>query len=175
MRTLNTSAPRPYGTLAHAQEQLIRDVGGFAVAAKLAKRSISTLHDYTNHDKPGTNMPLHIAMKLEGKVESFPVTAHLASLSNLFLVRLAPSNVRNYWLNHVSRITKEFSDILQASHECLADDGKLDMSEARRLLKEIDEHLQVLADMRVAVATHIEELGQEMTAALRRDAGTKLT
>ena len=81
----------------------------------------------------------------------------------MLLIELPQPIAHMRWLEHISNITKEFSDILEKTYEHLSDDGEIDAIEARELMREIDEHLKVVGDMRVSV--QIRAQGREQTVA----------
>ncbi len=151
MRTVGSHAPRKYGTIAAATQKLINDVGGLKEAEAACERGKTVLHDYADPHKPDRSMPVHIVQILEREAGTHPVTEHLAAEAGLLVIEVPPETTDLEWLAHISRVSKEFSDVLRKTYEFLEDDGVIDTDEARFLLKEIDENLMVLADMREAV------------------------
>ncbi|GAB6051651.1 hypothetical protein JCM17960_04710 [Magnetospira thiophila] len=155
MRTVGSHAPRKYGTAAAATQQLINDVGGLKEAEKVCGRGKTVLHDYADPHKPDRSMPIHIVEALEKISGTHPVTEHLAAQAGLLVIDVPAEKTELEWLAHISRVSKEFSDVLRKTYEFLEDDGIIDEREARILLKEIDENLLVLADMRESVRLRV--------------------
>ncbi len=155
MRTVGSHAPRKYGTIAAATQKLINEVGGLKEAEAVCGRGKTVLHDYADPHKPDRSMPVHIVQILERMAGTHPVTEHLAAEAGLLVIQVPPESTDLEWLAHISRVSKEFSDVLRKTYEFLENDGVLDESEARFLLQEIDENLLVLADMRQAVRRRV--------------------
>lgn len=151
MRTLGTFTPRSYGSISEATAKLIDFVGGLVAADENCSRGKSQLQRYSDGNKPDTTIPVHVALELEAIIDEAPVTEHMAAANNMIAIHLPPPNSKRRWLEHVARITKEFSDVIDKASEFLQDDGDIDPNEASKLLKEIDENLTVLADMRYDV------------------------
>lgn len=156
MRTIGTHVPRPYGTSSDAQQKLIDDLGGLEKAAAYCERGKSMMQAYADHHQPDKTMPLHVIERLQQESKTNPITEYLANLAGMLLIELPEANAHMRWLEHISNMTREFSDILEKTSKYLADDGDIDASEARDLLRELDEHLQVVGDMRVAVQIRAE-------------------
>lgn len=157
MRTVGSHAPRKYGTVAAATQKLINDVGGLKEAEAVCGRGKTVLHDYADPNKPDRSIPVHIVEILERASGTNPVTEHLAAQASLLVIQVPSQKTDLEWLAHISRVSKEFSDVLRKTYEFLEDDGIIDEGEARVLLKEIDENLLVLADMRAAVSARLPD------------------
>jgi len=165
MRTSGSYAiERKYGTLAHAQAKLVKFLGGHEKAGKVAGLSTGHIQRCTSPNDKRTNLPLRCIEKMEATCNKYPVTEYLASKANLLLVQLSPVKTKKKWLKHAAVIAKEFGELLQKIAEFLEDDGDINEKEARVLLKEANDCLQVMADLKLAVEMRIEQ-GKKSSAA----------
>ena len=161
-RAVRPYKDRPAGSLVEAFTVLVQHAGGNKKAADVCGISRSRIQQLTDPDRK-EHIPVGHVIKLERHCRKYAVTHYLALQANMVLVQLPPPNSEKKWLSHISRITKEFSDVLRRCDEFLRDDGDIDPIEAEKLLVEINENLIVLGDMREAVALRARE--RETTAA----------
>lgn len=147
MRPVGTSSPRPYGEIEEAIRQLVSEVGGFAEAGQIIQKSPSTISSYLDPEKK-TSMTVGDLISLEKLSDNNPSIHFIARQFGYEIFKPIKSDGLNKWLEHISIITKEFSDLLHAAHRCLSDDGDIDAFESRRILKELDEHLSALCALR---------------------------
>lgn len=155
--------PESYGDLKTAVRTLLHTLGGEAKAADLCRVSKSTLSEYGNPTYADRNMPVDIALALEEAAGDFPITRHMAAAHSALVVALPSAADTTDWVTHLTRIGRESGDVFHRAGEYLANDGEIDNREAPTLLKELDELILAVADMREAVRMRLSTDNQPKT------------
>lgn len=155
MRPVGSSSPRPYGTPEEAVRLLITEVGGHSVATETINKARSTLNQYMNVDCT-TSIQLNDLVALEALSSHNPVIRHLARTFGYEIFKPTKNDAYKKWLGHISVITKEFSELLYTTHKYLEDDDDIDSREARKVLKELDDHMSALSALRGDLVARIE-------------------
>ncbi|MGB0919742.1 MAG: phage regulatory CII family protein [Alphaproteobacteria bacterium] len=148
---------RDYGSVKAAVAALIGAAGGEKAAAEKCRVGKSMLSDYANPNHEKTHMPVDVVMALEAETGQMAVTEHLASAHGCLLLKLPDADFDHDWTLHLARIGKESGDVFASCQEFLSDDMDIDDKEAPPLLKEIDELLAAVAEMRGAVASRLKD------------------
>lgn len=145
------------GTLKAAVTDLIEQCGGFQRAAVIARVSRSQLFRYGNdsEDDANTHMPADIVAALERYCAHAVVTEWLAAEANCTLLPVAvdtdsetiPQNVGQI-AQHASRLFAEFATAFG--------DGRIDGSEAGRMLTAGDAMLREYMNLRPALTGRVQ-------------------
>lgn len=137
-------------------EALVKDVGIEAAAAACGK-SKATLGRYYSHDPDHAErfMPIDVVARLEKAARHPHVTQALAELAGLEVsldARPAPAVGPGGVNSDVVALSQRFAALMAEYHESIQD-GKITMTEARRLLSETQQLQRVLLEMKL----HLEE------------------
>lgn len=150
--------------LKRASELLVKSIGGIEPAAALLGRGHSTVGRWTNRNDLDYSMPLAEARELEANAPEPLVTKALCRLNGGVFVPLPVAPGCDSALPaKMMEIAAEVGDISRRIGEGLANDGVLDAGETARVLDEVHEAEQRLAELRAML-----ELGRKDQAAAKR-------
>ena len=154
---IRSYVPRLYGTLKEAVTGLVEAAGGIRRAAALSRVEASQMHAYTDPAQETRHMPVDIAVVLMMATGCRAVLDHLAGEAGCVVVDL-PAGVatRADWAAHLARVAEKVAHTFADGARFLSADSAggeaLDpRREAPQLLKDVDEALAALAELRGAI------------------------
>lgn len=149
--------PRPAGTLKDAANELIQACGGLRRSADNARVGTNTLFTYTDpgEDNAGRFMPIDIVRELERVAGAPIVTRFLAAEAGFGLLDLSPATTFENWHLALKELLREQGEDVSALLDAMAGDD-ITPDEAGALVKELDETVNVIADIR-AQLTNIRD------------------
>lgn len=148
-----------------ASELLVKSVGGIEPAAALLGKGTSTVGRWTNKNDLDYSMPVAEVRELEANAADPLVTKALCRMNGGVFVPLPVAPGCDSALPaKMMEIAAEVGDISRRIGEGLANDGVLDAAETGRVLDEVHEAEQRLAELRALL-----ELGQKDQAATKRE------
>jgi len=147
--------PREYGTLKEAVARLVGRAGGLELGAERVRVGRSQLARYTDPAEPGTHMPVDIVLSLEAIAGDPIVTTHLAAAAGHALLPVMVRADAGTLARDIARIGREMAELMSEYGASQAD-GAIDATEARRMLREIDEGFAALGTMRSHLQAIVE-------------------
>jgi Phage regulatory protein CII (CP76) len=145
-----TSQTRDYEDVKSAVAELIADVGGLEAAASLCRLQKSRLSRVASPLAQDAHLPIDVLIELESVASEPIVTSALARARDHLLISLSATESHSSWFVCIAKMAEETSDVFAAATQALQD-GDLDKTEARVVLKEVDEALHAFACLRSAL------------------------
>lgn len=148
--------PRDPGTLKDAQAALIEACGGISKARCRVKKSV--LQTYADKDRPECNMPADVIADLEAQCGEPIVTRFLALSANCFVERGADYPTDEPCSIVLGRLTEDTGRILSATAQDVHD-GRLTVANAETVLRQTDDMIVAIAELRAAARAAIKGRG----------------
>lgn len=156
--TDRTYKKRKLGTLKEAQSALVQMCGGPAAAAEQCRVTSTTLFNYTDESdiNLNKNMPVDIVKDLESKAEYPVLTEYLAGQAGYIMYRVDFSDKKSQLHLDIIETGEEIAKLFRDWADFISDDGVIDRSEARKLLKNNQDLVRILMRMRTDLISQID-------------------
>lgn len=141
-----------YLKLKSASRRVVTAAGGQQSAACITRVVQQNMSRYGGPNEPQF-MPVDVVADLETDIGDPIITRVLADLAGYSLVKKREGNNQKPFIQHLSEVTREQSDVVSALADALKD-GEVSPDEAQDILKEIEEAEQKLASLK----THLKSL-----------------
>lgn len=154
-----TYKKRKLGTLKEAQSALVQMCGGPAAAAEHCRVTTTTLFNYTDDSGANLqkNMPVDVVRDLESNSEYPVLTEHLADQAGYIMYKVDFSDKKSQLHIDIVETGEEIAKLFRDWANFISDDGVIDKSEARKLLKNNQNLVRVLMRMRTDLISQIDD------------------
>jgi len=130
-----------------ATRRAVKSAGGGDSFAHVTRVSESQLSKYglASDEHQDAFIPVDVALEADVEAGSPIIATALAAAQGFRLVRNAsPVDDHSLGFADISQISVAFSSFHTRMHEALADDGRVDEAERRRILKDFDKFMRTL-------------------------------
>lgn len=163
--TIMSYIPRHYGTTKAAVAALICAAGGLREAAALSGRvGKSRLQAMTDPNNDSSHAPVDLIEKLEQATGCHAITEHLAAKAGYLLLPMTAAKADEPIACSMAKLGDATAGLFREFSQALADDQKVDASEAAEMLREGDRVAREWARLRVQLAAKLEPQREKIPA-----------